>query len=89
MTFNTFTSAARYFTVTEHIYKKLFIFSAGVGRTGTFIALDHLTCFLQNHDFIDIYQIVLDLRKQRMDMVQTMVGKEVFLDFIRPTLFAI
>ncbi|KAK2498862.1 hypothetical protein MC885_017845 [Smutsia gigantea] len=44
--------------------------SAGVGRTGVFIALDHLTQHINDHDFVDIYglaqyiflyQCILDL----------------------------
>ncbi|EFB27568.1 hypothetical protein PANDA_004934, partial [Ailuropoda melanoleuca] len=32
--------------------------SAGVGRTGVFIALDHLTQHINDHDFVDIYGLV-------------------------------
>ncbi|KAK3098767.1 hypothetical protein FSP39_022940, partial [Pinctada imbricata] len=48
--------------------------SAGVGRTGTFIALDHLLQFIDDHDFdssVDIFDLVLKLRENRMFMVQT------------------
>jgi cadherin 5 type 2 (VE-cadherin) len=55
----------------------LYYFSAGVGRTGTYIALDHLMQFINEHDFdveIDIFDLVLKLRENRQHMVQTEVG---------------
>ena len=51
-------------------------FSAGVGRTGTYICLDYLMQFLDNHDFsaeVDIFDMVLKLRENRPHMVQTEV----------------
>ncbi|XP_056016663.1 mucin-2-like isoform X2 [Ostrea edulis] len=48
--------------------------SAGVGRTGTYCALDHLFQVIDDHDLdhsIDIFDLVLNLREQRMFMVQT------------------
>ncbi|XP_063402382.1 tyrosine-protein phosphatase 10D-like [Mytilus trossulus] len=48
--------------------------SAGVGRTGTFIALDHMMQFIRDHDFdstIDIFDFVVKMRECRMYMVQT------------------
>ncbi|XP_065295074.1 receptor-type tyrosine-protein phosphatase H-like [Dermacentor albipictus] len=44
--------------------------SAGVGRTGTFIALDMCLQKLQVEDEIDIFHLVLDLRECRRCMVQ-------------------
>ncbi|XP_019633091.1 PREDICTED: receptor-type tyrosine-protein phosphatase beta-like [Branchiostoma belcheri] len=44
--------------------------SAGVGRTGTFIALDHLLLHMQKHNYVDIYGIVHEMRKHRVFMVQ-------------------
>ncbi|KAB0378456.1 hypothetical protein FD755_010034 [Muntiacus reevesi] len=46
--------------------------SAGVGRTGVFIALDHLTQHVNDHDFVDIYGLVAELRSERMCMVQNL-----------------
>ncbi|XP_039510303.1 phosphatidylinositol phosphatase PTPRQ [Pimephales promelas] len=46
--------------------------SAGVGRTGVFIALDHLIQHLRDHDFVDIYGLVAELRSERMCMVQNL-----------------
>ncbi|NWV59160.1 PTPRQ phosphatase, partial [Malurus elegans] len=46
--------------------------SAGVGRTGVYIALDHLTQHMNDHDFVDIYGLVAELRGERMCMVQNL-----------------
>ncbi|XP_051512787.1 phosphatidylinositol phosphatase PTPRQ-like [Myxocyprinus asiaticus] len=46
--------------------------SAGVGRTGVFIALDHLVQHIRDHDFVDIYGLVAELRSERMCMVQNL-----------------
>ncbi|XP_051786833.1 phosphatidylinositol phosphatase PTPRQ [Erpetoichthys calabaricus] len=46
--------------------------SAGVGRTGVFIALDHLLQHVSDHDFVDIYGLVAELRRERMCMVQNL-----------------
>ncbi|XP_067415990.1 phosphatidylinositol phosphatase PTPRQ isoform X4 [Emydura macquarii macquarii] len=46
--------------------------SAGVGRTGVYIALDHLTQHIDDHDFVDIYGLVAELRSERMCMVQNL-----------------
>ncbi|XP_060933059.1 phosphatidylinositol phosphatase PTPRQ [Limanda limanda] len=46
--------------------------SAGVGRTGVFIALDHLIQHVRDHDFVDIYGLVAELRRERMCMVQNL-----------------
>lgn len=45
--------------------------SAGVGRTGTFIALDRLLQHIQDHEFVDILGLVSEMRSYRMSMVQT------------------
>jgi len=46
--------------------------SAGVGRTGTFIALDILMQRIKNESKINIFETVKKLRFQRMKMVQTL-----------------
>uniref|UniRef100_UPI0037E94576 phosphatidylinositol phosphatase PTPRQ n=1 Tax=Semicossyphus pulcher TaxID=241346 RepID=UPI0037E94576 len=46
--------------------------SAGVGRTGVFVALDHLIQHIRDHDFVDIYGLVAELRSERMCMVQNL-----------------
>lgn len=48
-------------------------FSAGVGRSGTFIALDHILQKIQKHDYVDIFSIVYEMRKERVWMVQNEV----------------
>ncbi|XP_063783539.1 receptor-type tyrosine-protein phosphatase beta isoform X2 [Pseudophryne corroboree] len=45
--------------------------SAGVGRTGTFIALDRILQQVDIKDSVDIYGAVYDLRLHRVHMVQT------------------
>ncbi|XP_016413191.1 receptor-type tyrosine-protein phosphatase eta-like isoform X2 [Sinocyclocheilus rhinocerous] len=45
--------------------------SAGVGRTGTFIAIDHLIFQVERDSMVDIYGIVNDMRMHRPLMVQT------------------
>ena len=58
--------------------------SAGVGRTGTFIAVDIALEQASKEGVVDIAGIINKLREQRMQMVQTAVShhvniKEVFL----------
>ena len=48
-----------------------FISSAGIGRTGTFIALDILTEQGHTLDYVDPFGCVTTLRNQRVSMVQT------------------
>ncbi|XP_053391957.1 receptor-type tyrosine-protein phosphatase alpha-like [Mercenaria mercenaria] len=45
--------------------------SAGVGRTGTFLATDILFDQGENMGFVDVYQCVINLREQRVNLVQT------------------
>ncbi|KAL7403339.1 hypothetical protein ABVT39_027926 [Epinephelus coioides] len=45
--------------------------SAGVGRTGTFIAIDRLIFQIEREYYVDVYGIVHDLRMHRPLMVQT------------------
>lgn len=52
----------------------LFLFSAGVGRTGTFIAIDVQLQRMQVTDDINVKEMVLRLRAQRASMVQTVVS---------------
>jgi len=48
-------------------------FSAGVGRTGTFIAIDQLIFQIERESMVDIFGIVNDMRMHRALMVQTEV----------------
>ncbi|XP_069736531.1 receptor-type tyrosine-protein phosphatase mu-like isoform X2 [Phaenicophaeus curvirostris] len=45
--------------------------SAGIGRTGTFIALDFLLKMGKAEDKVDVFRCVQRLREQRVSMVQT------------------
>ena len=48
-------------------------YSAGIGRTGTLIALDILLDQIAVEDAVDICECVKNLRHQRTQMVQTLV----------------
>ncbi|KAI0229775.1 Tyrosine-protein phosphatase 10D [Lamellibrachia satsuma] len=45
--------------------------SAGVGRSGTFIALDRLLQHIEEHDWVDVYNTVYEMRLYRNHTVQT------------------
>lgn len=51
-----------------------FYFSAGAGRTGTFIALSNILERVKAEGLLDVFQTVKSLRMQRPHMVQTVVG---------------
>lgn len=51
-----------------------FCFSAGAGRTGTFIALSNILERVKAEGLLDVFQTVKSLRTQRPHMVQTVVG---------------
>lgn len=57
-----------------HLSVLVFPLSAGVGRTGTFIAIDRLIFQIERENVVDVYGIVHDLRMHRPLMVQTEVG---------------
>lgn len=50
------------------------MFSAGVGQTGTLIAVDILLQQICENKKVDIFGTVFELRKQRVNMVQTEVS---------------
>ncbi|ELT95888.1 hypothetical protein CAPTEDRAFT_120303, partial [Capitella teleta] len=47
--------------------------SAGVGRTGTFICVDRLLQHVKDHNTIDVFGTVLEMRNYRCNMIQTEV----------------
>ena len=51
-----------------------YIYSAGIGRTGTFIALDALCEHGLETGYVDIMEYVQRMRKDRMNMIQTKVS---------------
>uniref|UniRef100_A0A8W8MLF1 protein-tyrosine-phosphatase n=1 Tax=Magallana gigas TaxID=29159 RepID=A0A8W8MLF1_MAGGI len=46
--------------------------SAGIGRTGTFIALNYLVQQAKESGYVDVFECVNTLRRQRLNMVQTL-----------------
>mgnify|MGYP001052755911 CR=1 FL=1 len=48
--------------------------SAGIGRTGTYLGLDYLLDEAAAGDHVDVLTCVNKLRKNRVDMVQTVVS---------------
>lgn len=51
------------------------LYSAGVGRTGTFVALDYLYDQGIDAGYVDVNTCVRTLREQRVNMVQMKVIK--------------
>ena len=47
--------------------------SAGVGRTGTFITIDHVLEQVKKENVVDIPGVIGKIRQQRTKMVQTAV----------------
>ena len=54
----------------------LFFHSAGVGRTGTLIGIDMALSQASKEKQVDISKIIVNMRRQRMKMVQTVVRKK-------------
>jgi protein tyrosine phosphatase len=49
-------------------------YSAGIGRTGTFIALDYMLEEGAEENYVDVKSYVVSLRQQRGKCVQTYVN---------------
>ena len=62
-------------SLTDSPLLTLFFHSAGVGRTGTLIAIDIALSQASKEKQMDIPKIIVDMRRQRMKMVQTVVRK--------------
>ena len=60
--------------IPNQIYMLCFNFSAGIGRTGTFIGLDYLVEEAIATNKVDVFQCVRKMRDNRINMVQTPVG---------------
>lgn len=52
--------------------------SAGVGRTGTFLAMDALLENGRKTGQVNVFEYVRKMRESRMNMVQTEVGQEIW-----------
>ena len=59
--------------IVKHVLLSLY-YSAGIGRTGTFIALDVLSRYGKNNGKINIIEYVKAMRKDRMTMIQNVVS---------------
>ena len=51
-----------------------YVYSAGVGRTGTFIALDYLLEQAKVEGELDVYGYACIMRSNRVNMIQTLVS---------------
>ena len=67
-------SKSLYLPLLVLLFVYIYIFSAGIGRTGTFIAIDALYENGQKTGYIDIMEYVQMMRKDRMNMIQTKVS---------------
>jgi len=60
--------------------------SAGVGRTGTYIAVDTLMSQLREKYTVDVYGVVYKMRMSRPYMVQTLVINHHYYYIILPSI---
>ena len=64
-----------------------FLGSAGVGRTGTYLAIDMALEKIENEGVVDISSIIVRMRQQRMKMVQTVVSVSCYVQVYVPSCF--
>ena len=57
-----------------YIYVVSHLHSAGVGRSGTYITLDTMLQRMPHTNDVNIYEFVYNMRKKRVQMVQTQVS---------------
>ena len=67
---------------TVNIFTLCIVFSAGVGRTGTFIGLDYLLDCAEATGKVNVFDCVNFMRQQRVNMVQTIVSYALSLIFL-------
>ena len=48
-------------------------YSAGIGRSGTFLALDYLADQAETEGYVNVFQCAQNLRHQRVNMIQNQV----------------
>ena len=65
------------------------MFSAGVGRTGTYITLDTMLERMQHVDNVNVYECVKNMRARRVFMVQTQVSHNGIEDDLACLLYCI
>ena len=63
-------------------YSALLYCSAGVGRTGKFIAIDIILEQVEKEKKVDVSGVITKMRHQRMKMVQTAVSNILIVMYI-------
>ena len=61
--------------------------SAGVGRTGTFIAIDSMLERMEKEKTVNVYEFLTNMRRKRIQMVQTQVGGRGLVVYIKEVLY--
>jgi len=59
--------------ISKNYSNNIILFSAGAGRTGTYIAIDNLTEEFNKAGKVDVVETVMKMRQNRKDMVQNAV----------------